>query len=246
MKYSLLVQHTGEENALLKPWLAPGQHCNLRLNQRIGCRWVQAKCAIYSWAFSFSLCKIKKKSLLGAVKLACCLKYLSSEKEAGEHKSTLPLCSLLALILSAVCGPDLTSLTRVLVFQSSVSHFNNFPATGQREQHGHKSKVSWTGAHLHQAGSGDVLLAALKCKRGEGCVYMMTLCLSIKSRVERGSICRLGLGMTEHLAEPGWHTNLTAASHQWWRAKLRYIFLHCAALHSFTFSAFCHHLICAG
>lgn len=45
-------QHSGEENSLSKPWLAPNQCCNLRLNHRKGCRRVHTKCAIYSVAVS--------------------------------------------------------------------------------------------------------------------------------------------------------------------------------------------------
>lgn len=37
-KHSLSGQHSGEENTLSKPWLAPNQCCNLRLNHRKGCR----------------------------------------------------------------------------------------------------------------------------------------------------------------------------------------------------------------
>lgn len=74
------------------------------------------------------------------------------------------------------------SPTPTLVFQSSISHSNRFPATGRREQHGHKSKVS------REPLTGDVSLVALKCKGGEGCVYMMTLCLSIKRRLRSEAV----------------------------------------------------------
>lgn len=51
-KHALSGQHSGEENSLSKPWLAPNQCCNLRLNHRKGCRRVHTKCAIYSVAVS--------------------------------------------------------------------------------------------------------------------------------------------------------------------------------------------------
>lgn len=69
-KSSLSGQHSGEENTLSKPWLAPNQRCNLRLNHRKGCRRVQTKCAIYSAAISSVSAKMKL--FHNVKKLACC------------------------------------------------------------------------------------------------------------------------------------------------------------------------------
>lgn len=55
-------------------------------------------------------------------------------------------------------------------------------------------------APLTWAGWGDVLLGALKCKGGEGCVYMMTLCLSIKSRFWREAVLLHYLEMADDWA----------------------------------------------
>lgn len=92
--------------------------------------------------------------------------------------------------------------------------------TGQTQQHGHKSKVSWEPLVDEQAG-GDVSLWALKCKAGEGCVYMTTLCLSIK---HRGSGSGSG-GPVFRWQRNDWAPGSAQVARQsnsptWWRATI--------------------------
>lgn len=210
-----LGQHSGEDNSLSKPSLAPNQCCNLRLNRRKRMQ-KSARQMCYLFCRSFlSLHKIKL--FLNAKKLACCQAFVCRIRI--QRARSFLLCSLLALILSpAVAGPTWT-----LVFQSSISHSNCFPVTGRREQHGHKSKVSWEPL-LHER-AGEMYCSRLWNAKEEKDVFTWWHCVYPSKADCRERPCRCTIWrwrVTERSAEPGWHANLTAGSHRWWRATIRF------------------------
>lgn len=190
---------------------------------------VSKACHLFCCVFSLSMKPSHSFSVKGNWHPA--LKRFNNQKLVSTK-----LTFLLVLKLSAMPIPPTTALTGVLVFQSSITHFNNFPVTGQREQHGHKSKVSWE-APLTRAPPRRCIAAGFEMQRRRGmCLHddivFIHQKLNVGERRCRSAVCRWR--MTEHSAEPGWHANLTAASRRWWRATHCHIFLQPATQHSFT------------
>lgn len=108
-------------------------------------------------------------------------RHLSAEQEFGEHKAYFPVCFLLALIRSLL-WPWFGQLDMNISLSKFNQSFQLLPGDRPKRTTRPQIKGEWR-APLAWAGWGDVLPEALKCKGGEGCVYMMTLCLSIKSRL---------------------------------------------------------------
>ncbi len=172
-------------------------------------------CYLFSRSF-FSVCKIKL--FLNGKKLACCQAFVCRIK---IHRTWCLLPALFPVSLNT--SSAMAGLTRTLVFQSSISHSNCFLLTGQREQHGHKSKVSWEPL-LHEQ-TGEMYCWRLWNAKEEKDVFTWWHCVYPSKADCRERRCRCTIWrwrMTEHSAEPGWHTNLTARSRQWWRATIRF------------------------
>lgn len=159
---------------------------------------------------------VQNKIIRNAKKLACC-QILVGRIRIQWTQSLLPARFPVSLnTFSAVAG-----LTWTLVFQSSISHSNCFLATGQREQHGHKSKVSWEPL-LHEQAR-EMYCYRLWNAKKEKDVFTWWHCVYPSKADCRERPCRCTIWrrrMSEHSAEPGWHTNLTARSHWWWRATI--------------------------
>lgn len=179
-KHALSAHHSGEENSLSKPWLAPNQWCNLRLNHRKGCR-VHRKCVI----LLLFLQPLQNK-IIPLCEETCCQTFVHRIRIHWTWSLLPDLFPVSLNILSAMV-PDFAMLTWAFVFQSPISHPNYFLVTGQREQHDHKSR--WT---LYMNSLKRCIARGFEMQRRRRmCLHDAIVFIHQKQIVERGSVVAL-------------------------------------------------------